>query len=152
MKAIDPGHLSLSAHSRATYTSPAFFALIRREINEINDLLQGQQRSSSTHITDDLSEDSEFTKSESTAKRADSDLLEQESTSELYPQTPMFLSSGMHSERHTGHVDMKQLSKGLPAQAQCEMLIDAYMAGYHTISPMIHGPSVRQVISSLFGS
>lgn len=152
MKATDPGHLSLSAHSRATYISPAFFALIRREINEINDLLQGQQRFTSTHIRDDPLGDNEFSKFGSTANTDDSDPLEQESASELYSDTPMFLSSGMHSTRHTSHVDSRQLTEGLPTQAQCEMIIDAYMSGYHTISPMIHGPSIRKGISSLFRS
>ena len=145
----NPGHLSLPAHSRAIYASPTFFALIRREVNEINDLLRGQQGFELTHIRNCPSEGEEVSEPRTTAKTRGSGSFGQGSASQLYPETPTFLSSGMFSERHTTHVDARQLTDALPARAGCEVLLDAYMAGYHTISPMIHGPSVRQGISSL---
>lgn len=149
MNAANPGHLSLPAHSRAIYASPAFFALIRREVHEINDLLRGQQGADLTHIWSDPSQDEEISEPRTTATTLGSGSSGPQSANELYPETPLFLSSGMLSERNLRHVDSRQITEALPGQAECDILLDAYLAGYHTISPMVHGPSVRRGISSL---
>lgn len=148
---VDPGHLFLSGNGKATYVSPAFFALIRTEVGEINSLLQSQQRYA-THVRELPFGDAGTSGSARSAHSEDSNGTEGKFCGEIFPPAPAFGDSNRRSGLLTSSADIDELANGLPTKPQCDVLIQAYMTGYHSISPMFHGPSFHEGASSLFRS
>lgn len=151
-KKIDPGHLFLSGNGKATYVSPAFFAMIRTEVGEINSLLQSQQRYSTMHVRELPFRDARTSGAVSVAPSEGSNHTERKFCGEIFPPAPAFGDSSRRSGLLTSSADIDELVDGLPTKPQCDVLIQAYLTGYHSISPMFHGPSFLQRVSSLFRS
>lgn len=150
MENSDPGHLLVSGTAEVTYVSPTFFALIRKEISEINDLLQSRQGLVTTHVADDPPLEAQRQENASSVLSAGSTGRGQSSVSDLFPRAPALETLMSEPGRVKSSVDVGELITGLPSAEQSEMLIQAYMVGYHTIYPMFHGPSFRRKASSTY--
>ncbi|KAH7417591.1 fungal-specific transcription factor domain-containing protein [Cadophora sp. MPI-SDFR-AT-0126] len=152
------GHLYLGPQSKSRYVSPDFFALISQEVTEINQLLRQQESYSPrpelhaspqqySHDFDvDAAHGGQYRQSpassntDSTSKRR---TLTGQLCGDIFPPPPAW-SSDASAARNVTRLHPGDLVEDLPSKEQCESLIWIYMEGYHTISPLFHGPSFLQ--------
>ncbi|KAK0100344.1 hypothetical protein ONS96_007624 [Cadophora gregata f. sp. sojae] len=153
------GHLYLGPQSKSRYVTPDFFAMISQEVTEINQLLQNQQVYSSHADVYNPRSPSQTELQESEAaysgRYRQASLSTEESTSrsrtltgqlcgDIFPPPPVW-SSELNAPRYaTRRRSASDLMEDLPSKEQCEALIWIYMEGYHTISPLFHGPTFLQ--------
>ncbi|KAF8860231.1 hypothetical protein BDZ45DRAFT_724757 [Acephala macrosclerotiorum] len=155
------GHLYVGPQLKSRYVSPDFFAMISQEvsvdISEINYLLQQQQQytiDSALFVKDeerDLTAQSRLARHDSTStdtSEAQQKNIKRQLCGDIFLQQPEWTSSennALRSARTTTRIPSPEvILDGLPSKEQCQALIWAYIEGYHTVSPLFHGPSFLQ--------
>ncbi|KAH9216519.1 fungal-specific transcription factor domain-containing protein [Leptodontidium sp. 2 PMI_412] len=150
----DIGHLYLGSQSDSRYVSPDFFALISQEVAGINSLLQQQYRSNlelhaslfEPENTDlDACGDQDLRSSSWTnGSNSGTIALTAQLCGDMFPPPPEWTSEDRTTRYAARLTSPGELLDGLPSGEQCEALVWIYMEGYHTISPLFHGPSFLQ--------
>jgi hypothetical protein len=69
---------------------------------------------------------------------------------DIFPHIPAWSSRNTLLAQYSRNPDVKDLIEDIPGQAQCVALIRAYLAGYHTVTPLFHSPSFWQQVRDLF--
>ncbi|KAK5167509.1 uncharacterized protein LTR77_007208 [Saxophila tyrrhenica] len=146
----DPGHLMFGPQSKARYISPVHFAMISEEINDINELLRNQQRFFVNNADDESESESEqHTHPGGLAVRLRGD---RRTYGDIFPDVPAFRPQDVAVGQYARNPDVTELLRALPSQHQCAGLIRAYLAGYHSVSPLFHSPSFWQQAREFFQS
>ena len=144
-----PGHLFLTAQTKARYVSPAFFAMISKECSEISDLLRNQQRYTVSRSSSTRPPDTTYA-----SQRRDSGYLsieEEHLPGDIFMHVPAWSARDLHVEQFSIKSNAADgIVNDLPTPDQCHSLIQTYLAGYHTISPLFHSLSLWRQVKALF--
>ncbi|PVH78812.1 hypothetical protein DL98DRAFT_236184 [Cadophora sp. DSE1049] len=153
------GHLYLGPQSKSRYVSPDFFALISQEVTEINQLLRQQEIYSprsevyaspqqDSHFDADAPHSGQYRQKSSSSSGEDSTSRSRTLTGQLcgdiFPPPPVWSKEANTTKSTARRLHPGDLIEDLPSKDQCESLIWIYMEGYHTISPLFHGPTFLQ--------
>ena len=133
--------------------SPAFFAMISKEVAEINDLLRNQQRYSAINPFDDdkSSDETVLTPSSRTQSRSRQGSVEDHRLfGDIFLHVPAWSSQDLLVSQFSRDPNVEEAIDNLPSEAQCYVLIQAYLAGYHTVSPLFDGPSFKKDVRGFF--
>ncbi|KAE9371804.1 hypothetical protein N431DRAFT_559228 [Stipitochalara longipes BDJ] len=145
------GHLYLGPQSKSRYVSSTFFAVINQEGTDVDHLLQQQQQ----QYTFDpelyiRQEEQDYTAQSRSRHRGsistyNASLYSQTISGQLYgdlfPPLPAWSVEDITTKSTTRIYNAEVTLDDIPSKEQCEELFRTYMQGYHTISPLFHGPS-----------
>jgi hypothetical protein len=119
------------------------------QVSEINELLRGQQRYSLNYTDEDETSDDEQ-EPPSPVEQLRGDFDDMRLYGDLFPHVPAYSSRDLLVGQYTRNTKMEDIIKGIPTQNQCIALIRAYLAGYHTVSPMFHSPLFWMEVKNFF--
>ena len=63
---------------------------------------------------------------------------------DIFSSVPAWSSRNLFLETISQEPSIEDFVNDLPSEGKCEILIQAYLAGYHTIDPLFHTPSFRE--------
>ena len=147
------GHLSIQDNGSVRYVEPSFFATMCKEVAELDELLGSQARYLQQPAEPVLSESDEDERPGSESEEGGAPTQRREAATRPAPgrrtSTNDNLWIGGHGvssavptvtrtvAQHPTFLEM------LPSKAQCDILLENYVQGYHPIAPMVHIPTFK---------
>jgi hypothetical protein len=69
---------------------------------------------------------------------------------DIFPHVPAYSTRDLLVGQYSRNAKMEDIIESIPTQTQCITLIRAYLAGYHTVSPMFHSPAFWHDVKCFF--
>lgn len=148
------GHLSIQENGSVRYVEPSFFATMCKEVAELDELLGSQARYLRQPAEPAYPESDEDERPISDFEEGSAPTQRREAAARPAPGRRTSTNDYMWIGGHGSSAPMPAVARTvaqhptflqrLPSKAQCDILVENYVQGYHPIAPMVHIPTFRQ--------